>query len=780
MPNIDDIKQFEDLFKEVGNEASNQDVVSEQYNETEEINSDAVNPSVDDELLSKEQSLPVNDANEGNVEAESISGNIDNTPNQSSASPSDAEGEKDEADDFVLPDVSGLGESEEKEDIEASVAELNINEIESADEVDGTYVISEVDFENLKNCLKGLPVNLKLAVEELITGDSSDDDLKELITLLVARASVEEIVTQVVAISGKDIILPRRFERKTGIEFEKEAASLSYWLRKRFVPLMITASVALILIGVVFWTGYNFVYQPLRANSLYRSGFNKLENEKYLDAVNDFDSAVELWPVERWFFTYAKEFELHRRYRDAESFYEKILERYGYSEQALLELAQLETDYMSEYEDSEEHINSILEKDMYNFEGLIESGDNYLAWSEEQPSRLEDARFQYATALQVYGNFDKPFFRMIRYFVHTGNLQEAMTLGSILRNREDVKIDVDAYTELADLMIDNYYLEEAQEYLFETLEQHPDSAVVHYQLARYFQQMNDSHDEFTALNTALQLFEKDPLKPKIREDLIDTHNRLGKVFYSKGETLKAESEFITGISLLEDGLKQGIFSTGKNFGDLYKNMGDIYYFNVIDPNTAELMYNKAELYYERFPADAVYKLGYINYSRGEYGEAIKRFTNIHNDEPKNNNLLFALGNTFYQREDYFLALGYFLQLLDLLEARRQIIPEVRVWQDPEHKNLIDALVKVNNNIGVTQQQLSISRADSFERRSEALKYLTESTELYDLLNRDNDTMVATDTKNFAYFNIREILYPPSDFELFLYERLSLDLATGSF
>ena len=354
MPNIDYIKQFEDLFKEVGNEASNQDVVSEQYNETEEINSDVVNPSVDDELLSKEQSLPVNDANEGNVEAESISGNIDNTPNQSSASPSDAEGEKDEADDFVLPDVSGLGESEEKEDIEASVAELNINEIESADEVDGTYVISEVDFENLKNCLKGLPVNLKLAVEELITGDSSDDDLKELITLLVARASVEEIVTQVVAISGKDIILPRRFERKTGIEFEKEAASLSYWLRKRFVPLMITASVALILIGVVFWTGYNFVYQPLRANSLYRSGFNKLENEKYLDAVNDFDSAVELWPVERWFFTYAKEFELHRRYRDAESFYEKILERYGYSEQALLELAQLETDYMSEYEDSEE------------------------------------------------------------------------------------------------------------------------------------------------------------------------------------------------------------------------------------------------------------------------------------------------------------------------------------------------------------------------------------------------------------------------------------------
>ena len=140
MPNIDDIKQFEDLFKEVGNEASNQDVVSEQYNETEEINSDIVNPSVDDELLSKEQSLPVNDANEGNGEAESISGNIDNTPNQASASPSDAEGEKDEADDFVLPDVSGkFGESEEKEDIETSVAEVNINEIESADEVDGTY-----------------------------------------------------------------------------------------------------------------------------------------------------------------------------------------------------------------------------------------------------------------------------------------------------------------------------------------------------------------------------------------------------------------------------------------------------------------------------------------------------------------------------------------------------------------------------------------------------------------------------------------------------------------
>ena len=48
------------------------------------------------------------------------------------------------------------------------------------------------------------------------------------------------------------------------------------------------------------------------------------------------------------------------------------------------------------------------------------------------------------------------------------------------------------------------------------------------------------------------------------------------------------------------------------------------------------------------------------------------------------------------------------------------------------------------------------------------------------LRREIDTLVATETKNLAFLNMREILYPPSEFDLLIYNRLAREIRDGTF
>ena len=74
------------------------------------------------------------------------------------------------------------------------------------------------------------------------------------------------------------------------------------------------------------------------------------------------------------------------------------------------------------------------------------------------------------------------------------------------------------------------------------------------------------------------------------------------------------------------------------------------------------------------------------------------------------NLLYALGNSFYQRGDYFAAQGYYLRMLDRLETRRAALGILHPEDQPADRALLESLVRVNNNLGVTMFRLSERRA----------------------------------------------------------------------
>src|SRR5271157_4805778 len=132
------------------------------------------------------------------------------------------------------------------------------------------------------------------------------------------------------------------------------------------------------------------------------------------------------------------------------------------------------------------------------------------------------------------------------------------------------------------------------------------------------------------------------------------------------------------------------------------------------------------------------------------------------------NLLFAMGNCFFQRGDYFAAQGYFLELLDRLQLKKAAIGNLLPLEVPEHRALMDNLVKVNNNLGVTMIRLS-ERTGDRRKRSEALVYLTAAAQIADSLGRAPDTVLRSETRSLPSLNMRGILYPTSNFVLQIFQ-----------
>ena len=197
--------------------------------------------------------------------------------------------------------------------------------------------------------------------------------------------------------------------------------------------------------------------------------------------------------------------------------------------------------------------------------------------------------------------------------------------------------------------------------------------------------------------------------------------------------------------------------------------------------TAGQMYERAMATQYRNP-ELYYKLGYINYTGGEeenYQKALLNFYQIASQYSSNSNLLFSIANTLYNRSDYFAAQGYYNRLLDILEEQRSRYPLLRPHEEPEQMSLVEMIMRTYNNLGVTLKRQSESRRDP-QKETEALVTLTRSSEYFDIINRDPDSMRRGETKNLAYLNTRGILYPQSDFIPQIYSRIPKDIAAAQF
>jgi tetratricopeptide (TPR) repeat protein len=168
-----------------------------------------------------------------------------------------------------------------------------------------------------------------------------------------------------------------------------------------------------------------------------------------------------------------------------------------------------------------------------------------------------------------------------------------------------------------------------------------------------------------------------------------------------------------------------------------------------------------------------FKKGYINYVGEDYYAALRELFSIRRELSTNQNFLFALGNTLYQRGDYFAAQGFYSRLLDILEEKKNKIPIIRPEEIPEHLALIELLMKAHNNLGVTLVKLSESPLDP-EKETAALVNFVQSTEYFDVMARDPETLARGDARSLSDLNARQIQYPQPNYIIQIYNRIPKD------
>jgi tetratricopeptide (TPR) repeat protein len=655
--------------------------------------------------------------------------------------------------------------------------------------VPGGFGLSDRHFAALRRTLGRLPRNLKIAVEELIgERELAGEDLRTLVGLLVDGAASTAVAAEVSRITGTRIRIPKSYEKLTGLEFEAERRTFAYAFRENILPILRIALLSLGVVVLLSFLGYRYVYRPVQAQILYRQGYNQIDKQRYQLADERFDQALTYWVFKGWFYRYAEAFRTERQYTLAADKYEQLLRRFPLDRKGSLDYAGLLTVDLAGYERADELMRGLLEKNLKDYEALLARGDNFLEWAaeatpQEAPSLYEEARFQYASIIDYYGQRDEVLLRMMRYFIRTNKRQQTRDLkeyleGSSLR-RVSPALYAAVYAELAGYWMDKGEYDGIADMLFDAMEAEVGLPEVHYNLARYQHQVGNTGEEARALNVTLQLLENtQPLTKRRLYMLIDAYRRYGEAHWRRQEYLEAERNFEQAIDRIEELQRQRIFGPEEMFGQVYEDQGDILYYVSRDLNGALDHYLTAAVNGHR-PSRLDYKVGYVYYTREDFEEALLRFSNVVDQNPRNGNALFALGNALYLGGFFSSAQGYYLRLLDLLETRRERIPLLLINENPEHRALVEAIMKTYNNLGVTLYRLGIRSRDP-AKESGALVNLTFSSENFDQVSRDPETAARGITRNLAYLNQRGILYPESGFQPQIYVRIPIDLEAQGF
>jgi tetratricopeptide (TPR) repeat protein len=662
--------------------------------------------------------------------------------------------------------------------------------------------LDDQDLAGLQSTLNTYPLNLRIACEEIIAETVVPEaQLAALVRLLVRKGPAREAALLAGKILGREIPIPRGFERKTGEELEAEQASFPYIFVHSFLPVLRLCLFVILAAGSLFYLAYRFVYTPLRAESIYKMGYERIEAGEYERANERFSQAFGIHREKKWFYRYAEAFRDERQYQYAERKYEELLNAYPRDKKGVLDYAALETYYLRNYEAADTLLRrNILDYQVNDPDALLALGDNALAWGETDNSKYEDARFAYARYMERYGWKDPVVERMLLYFIRTDELGEVLPLQAWFMGDPRHRISAETLAELGGYLLDkrmeetrgvpNEYVEQIQgvrDVLLRAVQAGPNLPEAHYHLSRYYRNLGNARDEQLTLEVALRTFEAASEGPVRRVDYhIKAYQRHGDLLINLREFKSAETDLVKAIGLYEDALTRNLLKPSPEFGRLFAAMGDLEYFTKQGDMEMTLGYYRRAEESGWAPPEMLYRMGSAYYHLRDWGPALERFFAASTQLPLNRRLLLALGNACYMRNDYFAAQGYYDRLLDLLEADRVRLPILLPNDRPDYIELADRLMRARNNMGAVMEALTGITGNN-RYRAQALGYYSEAARAWDTLTRNPETMIrpfagelSTPGKGLPNLNVQNLLYPQSGYEAQIFPEIDKDVLEPSF
>ncbi len=653
---------------------------------------------------------------------------------------------------------------------------------EAEDESVPTVALTEDQVDALQDTLLSYPLNLRLAIEEALAEERGTEAQRSRMVLLLAKgASPGETASLAARILKRPVPVPRDFEKRTGAELEAEKGSLRYILIHTVAPIAAMVLAVVLGLGALGFLGYRFVYRPVRAELLYREGYEEIRQDRFPEAEAVFLKADKVWVHKRWYYRYAEAFAAKNQFVAAARRYDALLARWPNDRRGVLDYAGMEFHSRLDYAKAARLLKGFIEaRNYFDKDALMLLGDVYLEWAENEADlgeRLfEDARLQYSTLVERYGAEDPYMERMLRWFLRTDralgrdNSEEIRKLKDRFMGNPKSRISSETLADLGGYLLDRGEVEDVSRVLLRAVDQDASVPEAHYELSRYFRRIGNAPEERRALGNAVRLLESIPNPTNRRLGmLVEALNRAGEGYAELREFVTAEDLFTRAVRRYERALSLGQLRRSPVYGKAYANLGDILFFQRDDLDGAAILYGKSHDHGYVTP-DTLFKLGYVHYRRERWEEALENFYRAGLDSDESPYLLYSTGNALFQREDFFAAQGYYSRLVERLEFELDQLPLVEPQVRPSHGEIVDLLMRATNNLGVSLYRIGNRMGDS-RRRAGAMAQFMESSRYFDSLERDPATMLRPETRNLGYLNLDFVLHPQRGIDLSIYPDL---------
>lgn len=788
--------------EEAPEETSSPEPSSEEVNESAgtEINPDEFStdgmddiPSFEDsskdsepaslESLSPEETVPEDSFGTGSFDTSDIKDlDFSNEGNSDFAlgSLDGAEGD----DEFSIPGFSDTetADLDKKPDVEtpdfSGAAELN-----EKDKPKNTF--TDAEYKRFLKNLATYPLNVRIALEDFVVkNEFTDDAIFAVLEKVLRKAPARQVATELEKLLDIPLDVPRDFERRSVAEYEAYKKSIEYQLKNKIIPGAILTTVAAVLVFCIFTFSNKFIYKPLRASSLYKQGYELLQDSQYPLSEERFNQALTFKPVKKWFYTYAEGYRDHRQYDRSRMMYKAILGRYDHEKKAGLDWAKMESEDLYNYEESERILKrEVLDYHINDADALLALGDLYLEWATDSDAeKFPLAKQNYDLLTQLYGTNNLYLSRQMRYFIRTDNLRQVLMYKEIFMNQKK-GLESQDEIELAGYMLDKRYgklrpseeslrsqIEDVRKLLERALKSAPENAVALYNMGRYFVATNSGKNAAKILQASIDSFEKQTKRN--RRDTykyINAYRLLGEEMCNENEYLTAETLYGRGIDIFERENASSRFESDENVGHLYADLADLDYFIAAD-NDAALMHYENAVNNKYDTSSVRYRIGYIQYQKQNYPAALGSFIKSHDTSGNDIHLLLALANTLSLSSDNYVARGYYERLISILDGERQkygiLLPQVR----DDQGDIVDTYMKASNNLGVTLSRIAANTGDS-SLNAKAIVSLQESLRAWDALTRNQKTMIRLEGSNLAEQNVRYITHPMPDYSPEIYTKI---------
>jgi len=658
--------------------------------------------------------------------------------------------------------------------------------------------LTDAQADALQDTLLSYPLNLRLAVEDIIANSKgSDAQQSTLIWMLVERSSARDTAKFAGQILKRYIEVPAGFAKRTGASFEAEKGSFRYIFIHSILPVLQILVLIAVAAGALFYLGYSFVYKPLKANSLYAEGNRQIELTKYSESMEFFEKADKLWPMKQWHYRFAESYIMKRQYPRAETMYERLLYRWPKETRAALDYARMEYSTLA-FDKAESVLRTyILEWDYFNKDALVLSAENYLGWADFEEQRYEGpdqalvtdlygkARLQLATLMEHHGRTDAYLELMVKYLIRTekasgdDKFDDINPLATYFMENKKSMWSAATLAELGEYLMDRKKTEHVNSILLAAVDRDGSLPEVHVAMARWRRQSGFPKDELKALEFAARFYAEAELdtglSTKRTKRYIESLIRLGFLRREDGRSLDAEEAYNNAIEHYEQGLAGLRFKRSKDFGMAYALLADIYYAERMDFPGALSLYGKAETNGYITP-ETDYRRGYIHYMKpSDDGlAALQFFYRASLDTDTSPYLEWATANALFARKDYFAAQGYYTALADRLQFELDNIAVPSPQTKPSHGEVVELLMMTRNNLGVSLYRVAERMGDA-RRRAEAMYEFTESARLHDSMTRDQTTMLREESRNLGFLNMDFVLHPMRDIDLVTYRAIPTEM-----